>query len=56
MVGFDKAMEKDKTLNDLPVAEINPDLTSLSDLTTALSLPENLKLCLLGRKNRTGCN
>jgi type II restriction/modification system DNA methylase subunit YeeA len=50
MIGFDKAIEKNRTLDNLTVADINPDLTSHSNLTTALSLPENLKLCFIGTK------
>jgi len=50
MIGFDKGKEKEKTLDNLSVADINPDLTSHSNLTTASSLSENLKLCFIGTK------
>jgi type II restriction/modification system DNA methylase subunit YeeA len=48
MVGFDKGIEKEIVLDGKEVATINPDLTSLSDLTLAEQLPENANIAFIG--------
>ena len=48
LVGFDDGTENDRTLNNLSVAAINPDLTGALDLTTARRLPENANLAFMG--------
>jgi type II restriction/modification system DNA methylase subunit YeeA len=48
MVGFDAGNEKEKCLDGKPVTEINPDLTSSVDLTTAKKLLENSGICFQG--------
>ncbi|MCL4296182.1 MAG: N-6 DNA methylase [Anaerolineae bacterium] len=48
MVGFDNGTEKERTLDGNKVSQINPDLTSLVDITNALTLPENKGICFLG--------
>lgn len=45
MIGFDNGVEKSCFLDNYPVKNINPDLTSLSDLTQAHALQENLMIC-----------
>jgi type II restriction/modification system DNA methylase subunit YeeA len=45
VIGFDSGIEKDKVLNGESVDNINPDLTSSFDLTHAVQLFENQKLC-----------
>jgi hypothetical protein len=41
MIEFDKGIEKEIVFDGKEVATINPDLTSLSDLSLAEQLPEN---------------
>ena len=48
MVGFDGGQEQDKTLNGLPIHEINADLTGTVDLTVAKRLPENVTIAFMG--------
>ncbi|WP_217155933.1 class I SAM-dependent DNA methyltransferase [Sphaerobacter thermophilus] len=48
MVGFDDGTEKTRTLDGVPVAAINPDLTGALDLTTARPLAENLNIAFMG--------
>ncbi len=48
MVGFDNGAETTYLLNGNAVANINPDLTTLSDLTQAKELAENKSLCYQG--------
>ena len=48
MIGFDNGDEDSRTLNDLPVATIHPDLTAESNATSAIPLKENENLCFLG--------
>ena len=48
MVGFDSGMETHKTLDGYIVEQINPDLTSSLDLTSAKSLLENKGLSFMG--------
>jgi type II restriction/modification system DNA methylase subunit YeeA len=48
MVGFDSGVEQAKTLDNRPTDEINPDLTSQVDTTTAKRLLENSGLCFQG--------
>ncbi len=48
MVGFDNGTEKQKKLNGNPVDEINPDLTSDIDMTTAVTLAENSDIAFQG--------
>ena len=48
MVGFDGGSEKVRTLDGESVAVINADLTSESDLTIALPLPENFGIAYMG--------
>ena len=50
MVGFDMGEEKEYTLDSLPVATINADLTATVDVTKAHRLPENLKISFIGTK------
>jgi hypothetical protein len=45
MVGFDKGDEKTRVVDGLPVATINPDLTSDVDITVAKPLVENRHIC-----------
>ena len=48
MVGFDDGTEKEKILDDSPVAAINADLTRDLDLTIAAKLPENEGIAFYG--------
>ena len=48
MVGFDDGAETARFLNNAQVPEINANLTTSTDLTTAKSLPENTGLCFMG--------
>src|SRR5271157_1614356 len=48
MIGFDSGFEKNKVLDGHPVTDINSDLTTGSDLSSAKALPENSGLCFLG--------
>src|SRR5690606_24682048 len=48
IVGFDDGTEKTRTLDGVPVAAINPDLTGALDLTTARPLAENLNIAFMG--------
>jgi hypothetical protein len=50
MIGFDKGSEKIKQLDGAEVAEINPDLTSIGDVTKATALKTNLGLSFIGTK------
>jgi len=45
MVGFDDGSEQEKLLDDLCVDEINPDLTSRTNITAAARLLENENIC-----------
>ena len=48
MVGFDKSLQSDKTLNGLPVENINADLTGSVDIIGASSLQENHNISFQG--------
>jgi hypothetical protein len=48
MVGFDSGIENQRELNGLPVDVINADLTTSTDLTSALVLNENLQIAFMG--------
>lgn len=48
MIGFDDGSENVRRLDGEPVTEINPDLTSHVDLTTAKQLNENAGICFMG--------
>ncbi len=48
MLGFDGGDQNERTLDGLPVATINADLTSATDVTLASPLKENEKLCFMG--------
>jgi hypothetical protein len=48
MIGFDDGSQKDRTLDGIPVSNVNADLTAGIDVTTARPLSENLGLCFLG--------
>ncbi|MGE5601456.1 MAG: class I SAM-dependent DNA methyltransferase, partial [Nitrososphaerales archaeon] len=48
MVGFDSGAEPDHTLDGREVAVINPDLTSMIDVTKARRLAENVDICFMG--------
>jgi len=48
MVGFDNGSEKTHVLDGRPVVAINADLTAGVDLTKALELRENVRLCFMG--------
>lgn len=48
MVGFDSARQHIRTLDGKPVAAINADLTSGSDVTAASRLPENRSIAFMG--------
>ena len=48
MVGFDKGLQAEKTLNGLPVANINPDLSATVDITVASPLAENKNIAFQG--------
>ena len=48
MVGFDDGSETEKVLDELPANAINADLTGSLDLTAAVPLPENMRMCFMG--------
>jgi type II restriction/modification system DNA methylase subunit YeeA len=48
MIGFDNGAESSRTLDGAAVANINPDLTSQSDLTSARPVPENSSIAFMG--------
>jgi type II restriction/modification system DNA methylase subunit YeeA len=48
MIGFDKGTEKRRELDGMKVKQINSDLTSALDLTTAKLLPENKNIAFIG--------
>jgi len=48
IVCFDGGSEKDRFLDGLSVTQINSNLTSDADTTTAASLPENANICFVG--------
>jgi type II restriction/modification system DNA methylase subunit YeeA len=48
IVGFDGGNERTRTLDGAPVATINADLTSQTDVTGAKRLPENLNIAFMG--------
>ena len=48
MIGFDNGAEKTRELDDTLVRNINSDLTTSFDLTTALRLKENLEIAYMG--------
>ncbi|WP_435020732.1 class I SAM-dependent DNA methyltransferase [Tundrisphaera sp. TA3] len=48
MAGFDKGVETVKSLDGSPVAKINSNLTSESDITQATRLSENLNMAFMG--------
>ena len=48
MVGFDRGVETEITLDNVLVNNINPDLTALSNLPSARTLLENLNLAFIG--------
>jgi type II restriction/modification system DNA methylase subunit YeeA len=48
MVGFDSGAEKTRMLNGAVVSEINADLTTSTDFTSAAALPENYGLAFMG--------
>lgn len=50
MVGFDAGNEPQRVLNGEPVSSINPNLTSETNVTRALPLLENKKVCFIGTK------
>ncbi|MCB0000036.1 MAG: hypothetical protein KDE56_29935, partial [Anaerolineales bacterium] len=50
IVGFDNGSAQLKYLDNGQVVEINADLTSSADITQALQLAENAKICFIGTK------
>jgi hypothetical protein len=48
MVGFDNGTDKEKYLDGKKVSNINPDLSSTANVTSAKSLEENIDICYLG--------
>ena len=48
MVGFDSGAESEKTLDGVPVQQINADLTGSLDLTEARPLSENMGMSFMG--------
>jgi hypothetical protein len=48
MVGFDDGSQKERLLDNKKVPEINPNLTSQTDATTAVLLKENERVCFMG--------
>ena len=48
MIGFDDGTELRRTLDGIPVSEINPDLTGDVDLTVAVKLRENKSIAFIG--------
>jgi hypothetical protein len=54
IVGFDDGSDKNRTLNGRSVANINADLTSVSDSTKAKALAANLGISFCWRSIREG--
>jgi type II restriction/modification system DNA methylase subunit YeeA len=52
MIGFDNRSEKQHVFNDQLVININPDLTSTNDLTSAKILLENKDFCFYGSQQK----
>jgi type II restriction/modification system DNA methylase subunit YeeA len=52
MVGFDSGKETEKLLNGVKVANINPNLSATADITTAVTLPENLGVGFMGSSKK----
>ena len=48
VIAFDGGTEEDRQLDGHPVAQINPDLTASTDITTATVLRENAGICFMG--------
>lgn len=48
IVGFDDGVQKDRVLDGVPVAAINPDLTAAVDITAAKRLAENAGISFMG--------
>src|SRR4051794_5013671 len=48
MVGFDKGMESEKWLDGQKVQNINPNLTTGTDVTVARPLADNLRIAFQG--------
>jgi len=48
MVGFDRGKQSQRSLDGHIVSSINPDLTSLADLTTRCHLQENVNISFMG--------
>ncbi len=48
MIGFDDGLEQERTLDGNSVGQIHADLTSESNVVSALPLKENAGLCFLG--------
>ena len=46
IVGFDNGVQKERSLDGRKASEINSDLTTSADLTTAKTLTENVGICL----------
>jgi len=46
MIGFDRGEEKERSLDGVPVSEINADLTGAADFTNAKPLQESSGICL----------
>ena len=52
LVGFDDGSQKPRVLDGEPVSQINPDLTSVVDLTRAVRLKENADLWAYGSQQK----
>jgi hypothetical protein len=48
MIGFDDGLETSRMLDGKTVAEINPNLTAASDITSAKQLTNNAGICFMG--------
>ncbi len=48
MIGFDRGLETEKTLDGVPVKTIHSNLTSKIDVTNAIELAENKRISFLG--------
>jgi hypothetical protein len=48
MAAFDNGIETKRILDNQTVSNINPDLTSCADVTSAMSLAENQGICFMG--------
>jgi type II restriction/modification system DNA methylase subunit YeeA len=48
LIGFDDGSQTSRVLDGQPVEAVHSDLTAGTNLTRALTLPENLNLCFLG--------